>query len=118
MKATEKDELLVARAAARSRVLKEFEHTQSGLSSKPTTGKVVAVASGSGSGNGEKNKGIKRKFDLDEAEIERLTKEGEDEAIKTIEREKAEAIRAKLPAFWLVSVFYSLLSSLFRVVSN
>lgn len=107
MKLTEQEELLVAKNEARNRVLKEFEHTQSGLSSKPTVGKVVAVASGSGSsssGNGgDKDRGVKRKFDLDEAEIDRLTKEGEDEAYKRMEIEKIEARKAKLPSFWLVS---------------
>lgn len=103
MKETEEDELASARAAARSRVLKEFEHTQSGLSSKPTAGKVVSTSAVVASGSGVDGRGIKRKFDLDEEEMERLAKEGEDEALKRMEIEMAESRRAKLPNFWLVS---------------
>lgn len=104
MRATEEDELQSARAAARERVLKEFEHAQSGLSSKATAGKVMAGTQGNS--NGEKEgeaRGTKRKFDLDQDEMERLAKEGEDEALKRTALELAEARRAKLPNFWLVS---------------
>lgn len=102
MKATEADELQAARAAARSRVLKEFEHAQTGLSSKPTAGKLLTSSASTSTVVG--GNGLKRKFDLDEEEIDRLAQEGEEEALKRIEVEMAESRRAKLPNFWLVSV--------------
>lgn len=116
MKTTESDDLASARAAARSRVLREFEQTQSGLSTvgKAVKGKVVASTSTSGNGVGEggagagegDGRGVKRKFELEREEIDRLTKEGEEEAMRRTAIELAESRRAKLPAFWLVSDFF------------
>ena len=82
-------------------MLKEFEDAQSGLSSKATAGKVMTGTQGNG--DKEEGRGTKRKFDLDQEEMERLAKEGEDEALKRTALEMAEARRAKLPNFWLVS---------------
>ncbi|KAL8277633.1 hypothetical protein RQP46_009906 [Phenoliferia psychrophenolica] len=101
MRATEEQERVLARAAARERVLKEFESAQSGLGSKATVGKTVAstvVVPGA------EGRGTKRKFDLDQDEIERLAKEGEQEALERTAVEQAEARRAKLPNFWLPSL--------------
>jgi nitric oxide synthase-interacting protein len=100
MRNNEADELASARASARERVLREFEATQSGLSSKGTVGKVVA---GTAVDKDAGERGTKRKFDLDQEEIDRLTKEGEDEALRRTALEMIESRRAKLPNFWLVS---------------
>ena len=70
---------------------------QSGLGSKATVGKTLATTAPGG------ERGTKRKFDLDQDEIERLAKEGEQEAMERTAVEQAEARRAKLPNFWLVS---------------
>lgn len=73
-------------------------------------GKVVASTSTSvvgevGVGEGD-GRGVKRKFELEREEIDRLTKEGEEEAMRRTAIELAESRRAKLPAFWLVSGFF------------
>jgi nitric oxide synthase-interacting protein len=47
---------------------------------------------------------MKRKFDFDATLVERLTREAEEAALRQIEREQAEALRAKLPDFWLPSL--------------
>lgn len=49
-------------------------------------------------------RGTKRKFDFDSSTVERLTREAEEAALLQIEREQAEALRAKLPDFWLPSL--------------
>ena len=91
-----------ARAAARERVIKEFEQTQSGLAS--ISGKVKAAPVEVDKGKDkEEGKGTKRKFDLDSEEIDRLTEEGLEVALRKTALEMAEARRAKLPNFWLVS---------------
>lgn len=104
----EASDLAHAKQAARERVLKEFESAQTGLGSLASAAQGVAttststpslLASASGSGAG-----VKRKFDLDSSEIERLAQEGEDKAAKKIALELLESSRAKLPNFWLVSL--------------
>lgn len=102
MRSTEADDLALARSAARARVLKEFEQTQSGIT-KLGSG-ATAVTNSKEEGD---KRGVKRKFELDRDEIERLAKEGEDEALRKTEKELAEARKAKLPNFWLVSYFFS-----------
>ncbi|BGP09537.1 hypothetical protein JCM10049v2_005410 [Rhodotorula toruloides] len=101
MRAESEAEMATARAAARERVLKEFETAQSSLGSKTTQGKVSATGA-----DEEKvgPRGTKRTFELDEDEIDRLTKEATDEALNRTAREMADARRAKLPNFWLPSL--------------
>ncbi|BGP33518.1 hypothetical protein JCM10296v2_005322 [Rhodotorula toruloides] len=101
MRAESEADMATARAAARERVLKEFETAQSSLGSKTTQGKVSAT------GAYEEKvgaRGTKRTYDLDEDEIDRLTKEATDEALNRTAREMADARRAKLPNFWLPSL--------------
>lgn len=49
-------------------------------------------------------RGSKRKFEFDTTEVDRLTREAEEDALRELEREQAEALRAKLPDFWLPSL--------------
>ena len=49
-------------------------------------------------------RGTKRKFDFDETTIETLAREAEEAALRQIEREQAEALKHKLPDFWLPSL--------------
>ena len=52
----------------------------------------------------ETARGTKRKFDFDTSAVERLTREAEEAALRQIEREQAEALKSKLPDFWLPSL--------------
>lgn len=103
MRETEAQDLVAARAAARERVLREFEQAQTGLTSKAAVGKQLAATASKSGEDGAESRGVKRKFDLDKEEIEKLMKEGEDEALARMTLEMNEAKRAKLPNFWLVS---------------
>lgn len=49
-------------------------------------------------------RGIKRKFAFDASTVENLAREAEEAALIQIEREQAEALRHKLPDFWLPSL--------------
>ena len=49
-------------------------------------------------------RGTKRKFDFDSSTVETLAREAEEAALRQIEREQAEALRSKLPDFWLPSL--------------
>jgi len=49
-------------------------------------------------------RGKKRKFEFDTTEVERLTREAEEDALLQLEKEQSEALRAKLPDFWLPSL--------------
>lgn len=46
----------------------------------------------------------KRKLDFDSSTVETLAREAEEVALRLIEREQAEALRSKLPDFWLPSL--------------
>lgn len=46
----------------------------------------------------------KRKLDFDATAVETLIREAEEVALQQIQREQAEALRAKLPDFWLPSL--------------
>lgn len=48
--------------------------------------------------------GTKRKFEFDESTVETLAREAEEAALRQIEREQAEALKHKLPDFWLPSL--------------
>jgi len=85
--------------AARERVLRDFEKSQLGLASKSST----PTASSSSASN-DKPRGAKRKFEFDTSEVDRLTREAEEDALRQLEREQAEFLRAKLPDFWLPSL--------------
>ena len=49
-------------------------------------------------------RGTKRKFEFDSTTVDKLAEEAEAEALKQIEREQAEALKHKLPDFWLPSL--------------
>jgi len=80
-------------------VLKEFEKSQLGLS-----GKNSSAASSSAPVDASARGSTKRKFEFDTSEVDRLTREAEEDALRQLEREQAEALRAKLPDFWLPSL--------------
>jgi nitric oxide synthase-interacting protein len=48
--------------------------------------------------------GTKRKFDFDSSIVDSLAREAEEAALRQIEREQAEALKSKLPDFWLPSL--------------
>jgi len=130
-----------ARAAARERVLREFERGQVGLA-------VGGPSRSSTSNSGEKKNGDERtcssvllyniltfpiargtkrksppppsdpssaspstssefKFNPSSRTLLEIQKEAEDEALHQIEKEQAEALKSKLPDFWLPSVLGS-----------
>lgn len=49
-------------------------------------------------------RGTKRKFAFDSDTVENLAREAEEAALRQIEREQAEALKHKLPDFWLPSL--------------
>ncbi|KAI0688592.1 hypothetical protein BC835DRAFT_1284347 [Cytidiella melzeri] len=86
-----------AREAARDRVLHDFEKGQLGLAGP------ISVATTSGSDSKE-TRGTKRKFEFDSSTVETLAREAEEAALRQLEREQAEALKHKLPDFWLPSL--------------
>lgn len=104
-----------AREAARERVLLEFERGQLGLAASAST----ATTSGTGSEECESPSNVllswnscpptaarrtKRKFAFDSTTAETKAREAEEAALRQIEREQAEALKHKLPDFWLPSL--------------
>ncbi|KWU44844.1 hypothetical protein RHOSPDRAFT_29078 [Rhodotorula sp. JG-1b] len=105
MRAESEAEMAAARAAARDRVLREFESTQSSLAN--TSANTARDGRQSANGDDEARvalRGTKRSFQLDEDEIERLTNQATDEALRKTTHEMAEARKAKLPNYWLPSL--------------
>ncbi|TFY74105.1 hypothetical protein EWM64_g9908 [Hericium alpestre] len=51
-----------------------------------------------------KARGMKRKFNFDATTAEKMADEAEEAALRRIEREQAEALKNKLPDFWLPSL--------------
>ncbi|KIJ64689.1 hypothetical protein HYDPIDRAFT_89448 [Hydnomerulius pinastri MD-312] len=88
----------LALEAARERVLRDFEKGQLGLSAN-----LPSIATTSGAESKASRDG-KRKLDFDSSTVETLTREAEEAALRQIEREQAEALRHKLPDFWLPSL--------------
>ncbi|KAI6132856.1 hypothetical protein EV401DRAFT_1914547 [Pisolithus croceorrhizus] len=84
--------------AARERVLRDFEQGQLSLSSS------VANAATTSESNAKEVRPGKRKLDFDSTTVQTLMREAEEAARRQIEREQAEALRAKLPDFWLPSL--------------
>ncbi|KDQ09784.1 hypothetical protein BOTBODRAFT_36775 [Botryobasidium botryosum FD-172 SS1] len=93
----EESEKQRAREAARARVLKDFETSQSALATRRDASMEV-------SSTNDVTRGVKRKFDFDQEKVDALALAAEDAALKQIEIEQAEARRAKLPDFWLPSL--------------
>ncbi|CED82844.1 Uncharacterized conserved protein [Phaffia rhodozyma] len=100
----EEEEKAKAREDARERVLRDFERTQSGLGAKVGGSSTTGTPSGNASKVEGEERGQKRKFELDQADIDRMATEAEDAALAKIEKEQLEARKAKLPAFWLPSL--------------
>ncbi|GKV58054.1 nitric oxide synthase-interacting protein [Collybia sordida] len=98
LKQEAEEEKIRAKEAARERVLEEFEKGQLGLGGTPGT---TGTKSG---GDADEPRGTKRKFAFDSSTVETLAQEAEEVALRQIEREQAEALRHKLPDFWLPSL--------------
>lgn len=96
LKREAEEEKRSAREAARERVLLEFEKGQLGLA-------ATAAVTTSGAESNE-SRGAKRKFDFSESTVDTLAREAEEAALRQIEREQAEALKHKLPDFWLPSL--------------
>ncbi|KIK96878.1 hypothetical protein PAXRUDRAFT_32109 [Paxillus rubicundulus Ve08.2h10] len=88
-----------ATEAARERVLRDFEKGQLGLSAN-----LPAIGTTSSAESAKDSRVGKRKLDFDASTVEALTREAEEAALIQIEREQAEALRHKLPDFWLPSL--------------
>ncbi|TFK52908.1 hypothetical protein OE88DRAFT_1627381 [Heliocybe sulcata] len=99
MKREADDEKERAKEAARERVLLEFERGQLGLGKSSLTGLGTSSKEDS-----KEPRGLKRKFEFDASTVDTLTREAEEVALRQIEREQAERLRAKLPDFWLPSL--------------
>jgi len=97
MKKEAEQEKARAKQAARERVLAEFEKGQVGLAAQPNK----ATTS---SGESESSRPLKRKFTFDSSTVENLALEAEEAALRQIEKEQAEALKHKLPDFWLPSL--------------
>lgn len=117
LKAEEASQREAARQAARQRVLEDFESTQSRFTSNAIANIGSSSSNGKGSGaataettstvksdDTAKDRGLKRKFDLDEDHIANLVNESEERAMVQLEKEQVEARKAKLPSFWLPSL--------------
>ena len=111
---------------ARGRAVREFERVQAGLESKGGDGGREERRKTDDGGEGKEVKGLimqgtKRKFDLDEAEVERISKEDVTNARKAIDDEKVrhllpstdtehpqtkknQAQKSSLPSFWTPSL--------------
>ncbi|KAJ3873218.1 hypothetical protein F5051DRAFT_338034 [Lentinula edodes] len=92
------EEKAKAKLAARERVLKEFEKGQLGLGSHNAS----AISSGTSITNSSNP--LKRKFNFSSSTVESLALEAEEAALRQIEVEQREALKAKLPDFWLPSL--------------
>lgn len=103
MKQEAEEEKARAKVAARERVLLDFEKGQLRLAG--VSGAAAALSSGAkSSGNVDEPRGTKRKFEFDASTVETLAREAEEAALREIEREQAEALKHKLPDFWLPSL--------------
>lgn len=112
MKKEAEGEIAKAKEAARERVLVDFEKGQlfanpsmgtstSGVDSQDCT---LYTSAYTDLLTRELARGTKRKFAFDSSTVESLAQEAEESALLQIEREQAEALRAKLPDFWLPSL--------------
>lgn len=108
LKAEEASQREAAREAARQRVLDDFEATQTRFVSNGIGSGVAQTGSTKNKGKeaavSEEPRGQKRKFDLDDDHVQKLVNESEERAMAQLEKEQAEARKAKLPSFWLPSL--------------
>ncbi|KAJ3485469.1 hypothetical protein NLI96_g4942 [Meripilus lineatus] len=89
-----------AREAARERVLLEFEKGQLGLAAPST----ISTSGTNNKNESGESRGTKRKFNFDSSTVQSLALEAEEAALRQIEKEQAEALKHKLPDFWLPSL--------------
>ncbi|KDQ56682.1 hypothetical protein JAAARDRAFT_689563 [Jaapia argillacea MUCL 33604] len=99
MKREAEEEKRKAMEAARERVLRDFEKDSEESCTPP-----VFVRHPETNIRHDLARGLKRKFAFDSTTVETLTREAEESALRQIEREQADALRAKLPDFWLPSL--------------
>lgn len=102
MKADEEAERQVARAMARERVLQDFEKSQ-GIRASNVDRNTYQKAMDSIEAT-EETRGVKRKFEMESSEVERLMLDSEERALRQLEREQADNRKSKLPSFWLPSL--------------
>ncbi|KAJ3979913.1 hypothetical protein F5890DRAFT_1420605 [Lentinula detonsa] len=106
MKKEAKEEREKAKLAARERVLREFEKGQLGLGvNKPSkTGSGTLTGLENDANEANPSDSLKRKFNFSSSNVESLALEAEEAALRQIEVEQREALKAKLPDFWLPSL--------------
>ncbi|KAF7330399.1 RING-type domain-containing protein [Mycena venus] len=90
-----------AKAAARERVLQDFERGQLGLAS--TSSSVPAVPSVESSSAGTKRP-FSTAFEFSPSHVSDLVAQAEEAAARAIAKEQAEAAKGVLPDFWLPSL--------------
>jgi nitric oxide synthase-interacting protein len=99
MKAEEELQKEEARQRAREKVLKDFEKVQGAGGSgrnTPTTTTITVSSSRktlTATEGGADERGTKRKFELDVDEVERVSKEFEDAALRQIEKDQVRFMR-------------------------
>jgi nitric oxide synthase-interacting protein len=101
-KLEDSEEKEIEDAEAQARAVEEFERVQAGLSKRSSAGKETVVGHKDGrvtveqEVEGPDNKGVKRKLELDEAELKDLAAYGPSKS-----RKKADISSQELPAFWV-----------------
>ncbi|EJD41566.1 hypothetical protein AURDEDRAFT_90272 [Auricularia subglabra TFB-10046 SS5] len=103
----EAEEREAARVAARERVLRDFERGQLnvGASLKEKAERAAQEKEkDKDSATADGPRGTKRKFEFDSSAVDEQLRLAEEAALRKIEREQAEARKAKLPDFWLPSL--------------
>ncbi|PPQ79073.1 hypothetical protein CVT25_002298 [Psilocybe cyanescens] len=94
-----------AREAARERVLLDFEKGQLGLGGLGTgSSKEVNETNEDDQKTGTKRKNLSTPFSFSQTTVSTLALQAEEAALKKIEVEQAEALKNKLPDFWLPSL--------------
>ncbi|KAJ7178646.1 hypothetical protein C8R43DRAFT_468110 [Mycena crocata] len=92
------EEVERAKAAARERVLQDFERGQLGLASTPSTA-IPAAESSTGT-----KRPFSTAFSFSPSHVSDLVAQAEDAAARAIAKEQAEAAKGVLPDFWLPSL--------------
>ncbi|KAJ4477747.1 hypothetical protein C8J55DRAFT_536456 [Lentinula edodes] len=100
------EEKAKAKLAARERVLKEFEKGQLGLGSHNASAisSGTSIISDKDEDGANSSNPLKRKFNFSSSTVESLALEAEEAALRQIEVEQREALKAQLPDFWLPSL--------------
>jgi nitric oxide synthase-interacting protein len=97
------EEKQIEDAEAQARAVEEFEKVQAGLSVRSSGGRIVGRKDGKVTieqdVEGAGNKGVKRKLEIDEAELRDLA--NSDNGSNSKSRKKGDISSADLPAFWV-----------------